>query len=115
MGEFEALPVRTEPHGVFADDIAAAEDLEADLGGVSGTGVALVSEASDGLQGGAPGPGNSVAKGQSGPGRCVDLVAVVGFEDLDLCFGAEGGGGLFDEGFQEVDAHGEVGGPHRGR
>ena len=84
MGEFDALAIGGEEHGVVADDIAAAERVHADFARLARADVAEAAVGDVVLIGGAGFLVEDFQEAARGAGRRVDLVFVVHLGDLDV-------------------------------
>ena len=115
VGQFQAFAVGGEEDGVVADDVAAADGMEADFlfGAFADEAGAAVH--GDVGQGPAVAGGGGFAEVQRGAGGGVFLAAVVALGDFAVvAAAAEGAGGLLDQRIQQVDADAHVGGQHDG-
>jgi len=111
VGEFEAFAIGCKHDGVVAHDVSAAEGVHPDFAGGSGAEIAFAAVGHVVQIGGFRFFVEDVEEGAGGPGRSVDLVAVVHFGDFDVeGIVSEDGGGLASEVEEEVDAGGKIGG-----
>ena len=79
----DTFGIAEEDHRMLACDIAAAKHGKADIARLAGAGLALADHVGH-LVSAHRGRGRRLAKRQRGAGRRVDLVVVMGFEDLDV-------------------------------
>ncbi|MNV89197.1 hypothetical protein D3C71_1834710 [compost metagenome] len=87
MADLDALANTSEHHGVIADDVAAAHGGKADAVGVARAGMAFAGVDGAIVQAAAQRAGNHLAHGQRRARWSVHLVAMVGFDDLDVIAG----------------------------
>ena len=104
VGDLDAVAVAEEEDGVVADDVAAAQGLDADLVGAAGADVAVARVAGGRRQVAAGRLGERLSQVQRGPRGGVLLVPVVGLDDLHVVVGAEGAGGVRHQPQHDVDA-----------
>ena len=100
---------------MVADDVAAADGVEADFlfGAFAGDAGAAVD--GDVLEVPAEALGGGLAEVEGGAGGGILLAAVVALDDFAVVAqSGEGAGGLRDEGVEQVDAEAHVGGEHDG-
>ena len=109
VGDFEPLPGAGEGDCVVADDVAAAQAVEADGATVALAGFALAAVHGVGSEVPAQRLGEDFAHAHGSSGRCVDFVAVVRFEDLHVHFVAKNARCLLDQHEGDVDADAHVG------
>ena len=103
--DLDALAGAGEHHRVLADDVAAADRMEADLRRLPLAGNAFAAEDEILF---VQSPGDDLAQLQRRAGRRVDLVAVVRLDDLDVVAVAEDAGRDLGQLVGRVDADGEV-------
>src|SRR5262245_31772706 len=89
VGDLEAIAVPQEEHGVVADDVAAAQGLDADLARAARADVAVAGVAGRRRQVAAGRVGQLLGQPERGARRCVLLSAVVGLDDLDVVVRSE--------------------------
>src|SRR5438067_6981997 len=89
VAELEALAGRREDDRVLAGDVAAAQRGEADIAAPPWSGLAVAHALRDAVEIDAAAFRRGAAEGEGGAGRCVDLVAMVHLEHLDVVIGAE--------------------------
>jgi putative peptidoglycan lipid II flippase len=101
VGELEALAFAGEDHDVVADDIAAAERREADIGAGTGTGVAIAHALAAAIEIDAAAPRGGAAQGQRRARGRIDLVAVMHLQHFDVVGFIEAARRLLDQRLQQ--------------
>lgn len=84
MGQFDALAVGSEEHGVIADDVSATEGMHANFTRLARADVAEATMGDVILIGGAGFLVENFKQAASGAGWGIDFVLVVHFGDLDV-------------------------------
>jgi hypothetical protein len=114
VGDLDALAGAGEQHGVVTDDVAAADGGEADARRVALAGDAFARVDRAVLQVAAERLGQHLAHLQRGAAGRVDLVAVVGLDDLDVVALVASAARPCPAAQHDVDAHAHVGRQHDG-
>ncbi len=114
MGDFHPLAVGGEQHGVIADHIASTHGGEANGFPGARAGLAFAAVHCHLVQITPQCLSHHLAHAQGGAGRRIDLVPVMGFDDLDIHFIAQHPGGGIQQFQAQVDADAEVGGKDDG-
>ena len=108
MGDFDALAGTREQHGVVAHDIAAAHGGEADGGRIALAGHAFTAIDGALLEIAAQRIGDDLAHFQRGTRRRIDLVAVMGFDDLDVIAQRQRARGLVEQLEHHIHANAHI-------
>ncbi len=108
VGDLDAFAGAGEQHGVVADDVTAADHREADRAGRTLAGDAMARPGGELVEVAPQGARDRPAHAERGPRRGIDLVAVVGLDDLDVVAVAQQRGGHLQQAEGHVHAHAHV-------
>jgi len=106
--DLQRFPRTAEVNLVATDDVPHAYRVDADLTSRSFTRLTLAAEHGVGISRATGGLEPFVQQGECRAARCIDLVAVMGFDDLGIVVVAEFPRDPTDEVQQKVDADAEV-------
>ena len=113
MDQLQAFTLADELHGMFADDIAASGDGEANFTAAARAMSGIANQRIVGIEIDAACVGYIASKDERGAGRRVLFIAMMGFVDFAIEVG-EASGRVTDELAQDGDANAEIRAPHQG-
>ena len=112
MGDLDPFAFIGKQHGMIAHNVTGPDDRKADTARFTFARLSLPTVNSAFIQGAAQTSGDHIAHAQGSTGRCIHLVAVMGFGNLDVGTRADDPGGDFQQFEAQVDAHAHVGRNH---
>src|ERR1700674_2492822 len=110
MGKLDALRRSGKDHGVIAAHRAATQRGEADISRTARPGVTITPARRMLAEINPSALRRRTTKHERGAGRCVDLLVVVHFENLDIEFLIESLRYALDQRCEEIDSHAHIAG-----